>query len=187
MGQEGRRDRGSAPSPGRESRPPPPGIYMNGRPGLDDTAHIRGVTRPLAKYGHPPPRVARLHRPLAGIPSLHRRAAGAAGAQAALVRLQAEEAEKRRKNSPVIGPGLIPASPLPRERREGEEEGGKEEWQCWSRVLTPGCIEGFQFPLFPLLCVCSHPQQSLSAAISVDCPGNILGDVVIWQQGGNEE
>lgn len=55
-GWEEQRHRGAAPSPGRESRPAPPGIYMNGRPGRDDTAQIRGVTRPPPKHGHPPPR-----------------------------------------------------------------------------------------------------------------------------------
>lgn len=57
-------DGGTAPSPSRESRPPPAGIYMNGRPGCDDTAHIRGVTHPPSKYGHLPPRAP----PPGGVP-----------------------------------------------------------------------------------------------------------------------
>lgn len=72
-------ERGSAPSPGRESRPPPPAAYMNGRPGRDDTAHIRGVTRllPSAGSARPGPPGA----PLPGGDPLPR------GQRAALVRL----------------------------------------------------------------------------------------------------
>lgn len=106
-GREGRRHRGAAPSPGRESRPAPPGIYMNGRPGRDDAAHIRGVTRPPPKHGHPPPRAP----PLAGIPSLP------SGGRSAS---EAEEAEKRCKNSPLIGWGSSRHHPRPLPRASGD-------------------------------------------------------------------